>query len=453
MIILEHLKRRISWGKTDLIALHFLVFVLCAYQLQHIFPSYKTYFVREILYAYLYSRVLIRYLSTALYLLHNQRLFKILTFFLSMSVIIAIHTWYVTNLSVSQAGFSRFVHIALLAPLVALIVTRKSEVHSLIYTWMAVVLMGALTLFVQLLEFDMNWMLGDYVAVRGDLSRYKTLLGEPNVGGLAGVIFFIFSLWFIKNRSIKIAFIGISVFLVIFSLSKSALILFIFSIFIMFLASLWRWLSFRDLRAVSNALIGLAWAVIWFLIISLSNLGSNYISAATQATSGSDWEQHSAIADLGARVYQPTILKRMMFTEHVWDEKPDGLVVGANNHVGFINLIAFGGSFAAAGSAAVELGVAGAVAPHNGYLELFMVGGVLFLGVFVLIMSLSVTSFIKRFISKESVLGVLCFPLIILGGYMLGYPNFYEPISGTILWLAIGVACCQLESGSAAYRH
>jgi len=412
----------------DLIALHLLVLALCLYQLQYLFPLYKTYHLREIIYAYLFCRVALRYPFP------DHALFKFITFFLTLALLIAIHTWYVTNSVVAVAGFTRFIHVALLAPLVALIVFRESQVRSLIYTWMAVVVLGAITVFAQLLEFDLKWLLGDYRTWRGGVLRYKSLLGEPNVGGLAGVIFFILSIGYINNRIIKMICVGIAVFLVVFSLSKSALILFVGSGFIFILVASWKWFSFRDLIFVREIFVSLLGALVWFIFINSFPLGGKYISVGVLALFGADEESPGALLDL---------TNRMQFEFYgpfkADEESPSALLEAP----GFMHLL-FGQSFARAGSAATDLGIQNAFLPHNMYLELFMVGGLLLLGIFSAMLCIGGYVLGKRLLFQKTNSGMLTIPLLIVVLYMLGYPNVYEPITATILWLALGAACCRL---------
>ena len=424
----------------DLIALHLLVLALCLYQLQYLFPLYKTYHLREIIFAYLYCRVALRYPFP------DHALFKFITFFLTLALLIAIHTWYVTNSVVAVAGFTRFIHVALLAPLVALIVFRESQVRSLIYTWMAVVVLGAITVFVQLLEFDLKWLLGAYSAPRGGLWRYKSLLGEPNVAGLAGVMFFILSIGCINNRIVKMVCVGIAVFLVVFSLSKSALILFVGSGFIFILLASWKWFSFRDLIFVREIFVSLLGALVWLIFINSFPLGGKYISVGVLALFGADEESPSALLDL---------TNRMQFEFYgpikADEESPSALLeAGGFMHSLFGQSFAtvmhslFGQSFARAGSAATDLGIQNAFLPHNMYLELFMVGGLLLLGIFSAILCIGGYVLGKRLLFQKTNSGMLTIPLLIVVLYMLGYPNVYEPITGTILWLALGAACCRL---------
>lgn len=419
------------YATVDLIVLHLLVLTLGLYQLQHLFPIYKTYHLREVIYAYLYCQIVFRYHFPA------NALFKLIIFFLILAFPIAIHTWHVSNSAVAVAGFTRFIHVALLAPLVALMISNESQLRSLIYTWMVVVFLGALTIFVQLLEFDLKWLLGDYLAMRGGVLRYKSLLGEPNVGGLAGVIFFILSVGYIKNRIAKLACVGISVFLVIFSLSKSALILFFGSSLILILAALWKRFELRDFIFAREVFGSLLDALIWFLFINLFPLGSKYISVGVLALFGADEESPSAVVDL---------TNRMQF--EYWDLFQRSENVIRFELDGFMHLL-FGQSFARAGSAAVDLGVSNAFLPHNMYLELFMVGGLLLLGVFCAMLCIAGYVLGRRLLFHKAISGIFIIPLVIVVLYMLGYPNVYEPITGIILWLALGMACCRLMPESA----
>jgi hypothetical protein len=321
-----------------------------------------------------------------------------------------------------------------LAPLVALIVFRESQVRSLIYTWMAVVVLGAITVFAQLLEFDLKWLLGDYRTWRGGVLRYKSLLGEPNVGGLAGVIFFILSIGYINNRIVKMICVGIAVFLVVFSLSKSALILFVGSSFIFILVASWKWFSFRDLIFVREIFVSLLGALVWFIFINSFPLGGKYISVGVLALFGADEESPSALLDL---------INRMQFEFYgpvkAYEESLSALLEAR----GFMHLL-FGQSFARAGSAATDLGIQNAFLPHNMYLELFMVGGLLLLGIFSAMLCIGGYVLGKSLLFQKTNSGMLIIPLLIVVLNMLGYPNVYEPITGTILWLALGAACCRL---------
>ncbi len=73
-----------------------------------------------------------------------------------------------------------------------------------------------------------------------------------------------------------------------------------------------------------------------------------------------------------------------------------------------------------------------------------MVGGLLLLGIFSAMLCFGCYILGKRLLFQKSISGMLIIPLLIVVMYMFGYPNVYEPITGTILWLAIGAACCRL---------
>lgn len=405
-----------------MMALHLLTAVLALYQLQYPFPSFKTYHFREIIYAYLYIRVALRYSIPPAWL------FRLVVCFLVLSVFIAIHTWYVAGSSIAVAGFTRFVHVALLAPLVALMITRESQLRSLVYTWMTVVLLGALTIFYQLLGFDLKWLLGEYLAMRGGLLRYKSLIGEPNVGGLAGVIFFVLSCGYLRNDAVRLACIGVAVFLVTFSLSKSALILFGGSVLILILTAVWKWFKFSDYIFVRKVFVSQCGVFAWLAVICAFPVGCKYLSTQIGAIFGTDEESPSAKVDLMTRMQVDN-----------WSTFGSG----GFDLSGWMHFI-FGRSYALAGSAAVDLGFPKAFLPHNMYLELFCVGGMLLLGVFCSMAFVTIFILGRRLLFHDDLSGALLIPFCIVVLYMLGYPNIYETTSGIVLWLAIAVACRRL---------
>lgn len=412
----------------DFIALQLLLLTLCLYQLQYIFPIYKSYHFREILIGYLYFRV------ACCRKLAVDGLLRTVVVFLVLGALVAIHTLFVANLTVAVAGFSRFIHVALVAPLIALIVTNKSQIKSLIYVWMAVVVLGAITIAVQLLGYDLRWLLGDYIALRGGLVRYKSLLGEPNVAGLAGVLFFIFSVGYVPSQLARFACVGVSVFLVIFSLSKSALILFFGAAFVLISAALWRRLVFADTKCLQNVMLSACYALCWIVVFRSFDMGARYISVGANALIGADEESLSAVGDLVNRAQLD-----------YWNIMPLKGTGGGFDIAGVMHSI-IGQSFARAGSAAVDLGVTSAILPHNMYLELFLVGGLLLLGVFMLILLMTGQRLGRNLFFTKNDPSVLVASLLIISLYMLGYPNIYEPISGVMLWLIIGAACSRVHA-------
>jgi hypothetical protein len=72
------------------------------------------------------------------------------------------------------------------------------------------------------------------------------------------------------------------------------------------------------------------------------------------------------------------------------------------------------------------------------YLELYLVGGLFFL------FSLFWIQWHTLKMLATYRIGVGRFlipPFILISLYMMGYPNLYEPITGTFFWLAVGLAC------------
>ena len=99
-----------------------------------------------------------------------------------------------------------------------------------------------------------------------------------------------------------------------------------------------------------------------------------------------------------------------------------------------------GQSFGRAGSAALEMNVPKAAGPHNMYLEVYIVGGLVFLGSLISVQLLALRVMLGRALSGHFMyqMSLALFSLICL--YMTGYPNIYEPITGSLFWLIIGIA-------------
>jgi hypothetical protein len=347
-----------------------------------------------------------------------------------MSILIAIHTWYVAGTVVAIAGFQRFIHVALLAPIVATIITNENQIKSLIYVWMASVVLGGFTIFYQVLGYDLSWFLGKYIAMRGGLYRYKSLLGEPNVGGLAAVISYTLNFLFIRAPFLRIALATISVLMIVFSLSKAAWILFAFANLMLLFICIWKRLKLNDVRKIRE-LYSQAVAVLFLLFfIYITPAGKKHLEVGLGAVVGTDEESPSAYGDLYNRIQPDLSIGNTVFTNNG----------AAYRLIDYLNLI-FGRSFSSAGSAAVDLGVPKAYLPHNMYLEIFSVGGLVFL--FVSIGLIASTAYIigRKLLLSNDNLGVLIIPLLTVSIYMLGYPNMYEPVTGSIYWIIIGAAC------------
>jgi hypothetical protein len=413
----------------DFIALCFLVFTLSGYQVQYALPAFKTLHVRELIYAYLYFRVALKYSAP-----QNWQ-FKILILYFTITLGIAIYTWREVGLIVAVASFTRFNNVALLAPLVAILITRESQLLPLIYLWVCIVIIGFVTIFTQLVGFELNWLLGKYIAMRGGLVRYKSLLGEPNAGGLAGVILFVLTLVYVNRSSAKIACIGVAIFLIVFSLSKAAVILFAIAFFIFSIAEVLRRFIFQHNFLPANLSASLLVAIFWLAAISTFPIGQKYIEVGVSALIGRDEESPSAWVDL---VNRTSPVSNTTNTSRFVSDR--NFIIATEGAINFF----FGRSYAGAGSAAVDLGVPGAFLPHNMYKEVLVVGGFLLLSVFSLLIFFGFIKLCKSFLENKIYIGILAMPLFINALAMMGFPIIYEPISGLILWLALGVSASHL---------
>src|SRR5665647_675016 len=166
---LNRLYRESTWHRVDVYVFGMLILALMLYQLQFLVPQFSSFHVREVLYAFLYFRVIF------FYRIRMTGLLVAVLIFLAFSVLVGLHTYYLYDFAVALHGFTRFVHLALIAPLAALILTDDDDVMLMFYLWMAVVFAGIMTVLCQILGMEMQWLVQKYIAIRGDLIRYKSL--------------------------------------------------------------------------------------------------------------------------------------------------------------------------------------------------------------------------------------------------------------------------------------
>jgi hypothetical protein len=106
----------------------------------------------------------------------------------------------------------------------------------------------------------------------------------------------------------------------------------------------------------------------------------------------------------------------------------------------FVNYL-LGGSYGLAGSVAVSArGEPPAFLPHNGYLEIFLVGGVILLASF---LAAAIQGARNLLALRRSDLPAVRFLIIALAMLLIilgGYPIMYEPILGSLFWLIIGAS-------------
>ncbi len=378
--------------------------------------------LREILYAYLYLRMLMFYRPRLNY---N---FLFLYAFLAHSAFVGLHTYYVYGIDMSIQGFMRFINVALLAPLAATFFTNIKQVKLFFSLWLGVFLLGSGTAIYQFLGGELSWLVQDYVVVRGGLVRFKTLLGEPNVGGMACVIAYIYTVMNVRSWFWKIVVISASLTLLVLSLSKAALGGFVLATLILIIYKR----EFFTKKTLKKALI----VGIIVLVLGLSLMGispglrqgfvgystamfGNFFSIGSEANAG-----NNVFLDLSDRVLGRTI---------------SGIELTKMRSDIFLQHLLVGNSYGMTGSAARELlEPSNVFMPHNSYLEIFLVGG---LFMFVFFLCILYTTFTKLyFVSFENkYYQALIACLFILAVYMLSYSNIYEPITGTFFWVTVGI--------------
>lgn len=403
----------------DVGVLGLLILSLMLYQMQFLFPAYAELHIREILYAYLYFRVLV------FYKIKVTPLLMAVLFFLLCALLIAMHTWYIAGLGVALAGFKRFVHVAMLAPLATVLLGKNSHLQGMLYLWVAVVFTGVLTVAYQLLGGEMDWLVRNYIAMRGGLIRHKSLMGEPNVGGFAAVILYFVATMLVANIFARLLLVLAASFLVIVCLSKAAMILFLIINAVIFAFAISG--ENKQSHGFSRSALNLQGIVlgVWFIFLTYHPLTHEYMVASFKTFVGAQSEGPGIAEDFSNRVLHPNLYPG---------------TIGGQILENFKDIF-LGQSFSRAGSAATDLGLPLAIIPHNMYLELYLVGGILFLALLILIQWHTI-----RELSPNGGLGMrleqlLVIPFVLICLYMMGYPNLYEPVTGTFFWLVVGAAC------------
>ncbi len=405
----------VEWKCLDVAMFGLLILSLMSYQLQHLVPQFGSFHVREVLYLYLYARVLCSYRISL-----TGPLIVMLGY-LAGTCLVAIHTYYIAGRAVAVPGFSRFVHLALAAPLAAVLLEKDEDIRVMLYLWMGVVTTGIMTVVYQLLGGEMPWLVQKYIAIRGDLVRHMSLMGEPNVGGISAALLYLLASTIIRKAVIRYFLVFASSFLVIVSISKAAFVGFMFANFAILSAD---YLNARKMGSAfpSRQLIVQTVAVLgWVVLLACHPLLYRYMEVGFNSFIGKQLAVPGAIEDFG---------DRFVFSKY-----------GGGFALSDLGQLLFGQSFARAGSVAVELKIPNAAGPHNMYLEVYLVGGLMLLGALIVVQGLAIKRLIRS-VNTGPRLYVVLLPLFVLISlYMTGYPNLYEPITGTLFWLIVGVTC------------
>lgn len=397
--------------------------LILLYQLQLVASWITDFRVREILYALLYLRI------AFFYRVRTTPNFLLVLVFLAYSLFVGVHTYLLYDSELAVQGFLRFVSVALLAPLAGVLLTNIRQVRLFICIWLGVIVVGAATAVYQFLGGDLTWLAQDYVAVRGGLDRFKTLLGEPNVGGMAAVVTYIFAVLGVRNWIFKSLLLLVVFLLLILSLSKAAVAGCVLATVILLL-------NFRTALNASTLrralLVGIAAVVaslfLFVLDTEVKHQYEAYVDAGVAAVYGADVDGKSITEDLSDRLVGRTI---------------EGIENARKMSDLYLLDVFLGSSFGAAGSAAFELSGgdfalgSASLLPHNSFSEIYLVGGVVMLTVFLAIL---VRTFYKLWIvrNRSGTHMAMLGGFIVVTAFTVGYPVVYEPILGAFFWLTVG---------------
>lgn len=323
----------------------------------------------------------------------------------------------------------RFVNVMLLAPCAALLFASEQHIEGA-FRLLWVLLACALgTVIYQFAGGRLDTLVEGYVAIRGDLVRHMSLVGEPNVGGMLAVLSFVSSILLIRSRAVAVLFGSLAVVLIFMSISKAALIGSAVAAVGACVVLKRDELTEAVTRAIGAAGVGL---------VSLWLIGAQAYAAV------------SVDSLLGRIRGEPSVAQDFVSRQGMLSISPDGpsmtaadgdLIGTLLQFMATLLQYAFGTSFSRVGSAAQEiLGPnAGVVLPHNSYLELFLVGGLLMLGAVAFLM---IRAFSALWQSRSNPsarvdrCALVC--LFVLACWMLVYPVIYEPVTGLMFWVIVG---------------
>ena len=328
-----------------------------------------------------------------------------------------IHTYLRSDWNLAVAATLRFSDAMILAPLAAVLLARREHLVVVFEIMAGVYLIALATLIFQHWGGSLDSLTQGYVAIRGDLVRHMTAVGEPNVGGMLSAVVFIYGVLIPKRMWIAILLGGSAVAFVFLSISKAAMLGLLVAVVAGSIVLTREERLGVTIRALLAGLAG-----VFFLHL----LGAEpYLWVAVDSVFGDIRGEPSAIKDLHLR--QGTL--QMLSTVF------DGSMLPAP-----LNYF-LGASFVGVGSAAQEvLGPgAGVVLPHNSYLELFMTGGLVLLGCVLLLMARAYANLWPATkIASERVDQCALVCLAVLSSWMLVYPVIYEPVTGCLFWIIVG---------------
>lgn len=316
-----------------------------------------------------------------------------------------LHTLVAYGGQLAVAATARFSNVMVLAPLAALLLRDAEDLRPVFLTYPALMIAASLSALYQFAGGSLETLVQGYVAIRGDLTRYMTVVGEPNVGGMLAVLAFVAAVAIPRRTLLAVTLAAPAVLLLLLSLSKAAFLGFgLAGLALLVLAPGPR--SATAVRLVASVLLG--------LMFTFALGAGDYVSVSWRAVFGGLRGEPSAFQDF---------LQRQ----------------GAG--LGTLISIIFGESFGVAGSAAQESRGydAGVPLPHNSYAEMFITGGLMLLIPVVLLMASAFRTLFVELRERPTSVGrcaLIC--LALLACWMLGYPVIYEPVTGALFWVIIG---------------
>jgi len=408
----------------DLTLLFCLFALVLLHRLQLVATWIADFRVREGLYVILYCRILFSYR------LRVTPLRLLVFLYLACCVLVGLHTYYLYGSEMAAKGLMRFVNVALLAPLVAVLISSSRQVTALLGLWLCVVGLGAASGVYQLVGGDLTALTGSYHADRGDVVRHMTLLGEPNVGGMSSPLVLLLAVFVVERPVWRFALVLVSLVLLFISVSKAAIAGFALALLMM----VWLPRRRRSAAQLKRALVaGTAMLVAFatllggLMIVAPQVLTTIKVYAGTgwQAVRGDQGTSPSIIADLHDRLI-------VMFRS--------GLKLAQSERRNYALDVAIGSSYGIAGTAAQEVrGDDAVITPHNGFAETYFVGGVVLVTVFVALIVVAATRLRRLSRQREMYVGVFAgFLLCTL--FMVTYAIMYAIVPGAFFWLCVGVA-------------
>lgn len=263
---------------------------------------------------------------------------------------------------------------------------------------------------------------------RGFLMRYVSLLGDPNVGGMIGGLLPITLLAISRKhyRFWSIAIIAWSVLLVVYSQSLTGTLFFV-------LSTLSIWLFRKSLLSTYVVLMSLV------LMLFLSVLWSS------PGVVNTAWEQITGVIRLytSERFSYPLERPGILPSPNLMMADLDFRFFAYLDRNDSLEKVLFGSTYSLVTPSA-EYNPFG-ITPHNSYKEMYLAGGLLQLGLYLLMFGMTFGKGLMLVINKRSYAGLrgtatgafLIFSILLLG---LGtFPVYHYSGVGQILWMSVSV--------------